>query len=350
VTTQTTPDRGRSDPPAIALIGCGAIARSFHLPALARDPRLLERLVLVDRDLDRARALGRDFGVSDVAADYREVIGRVDGAIVLTPHHLHFPIALAFLEEGRSVLCEKPLAEHAEEVRRLVAVARGSGAAVAVNNTRRLIPACAKAAELVRAGAIGRLCAIDFAEGDKFDWPSASSSTFGLHGSGKGVVLDIGAHIFDLVCWWAGGRPAVTGYRDDSYGGSEAVAHAEMELAGCRISVRLSWLSKLRNSYLLRGEGGTIEGGIYDWRKLTLTDARGRRRTVVAQPNVRTYPELARPLIDNFVDVLRGTAAPLVSGTDVLPSIELIEECYARRTRFPMPWDDTLDRILPAYA
>jgi predicted dehydrogenase len=333
----------------IAVIGCGAIARSFHLPALARDPAIRDQLILVDPDLPRARALADDFEVTEVASSHEEVLDRIAGAIILTPHHLHQPVALACISYGVPVLVEKPIADSAAAVRAVGLAAEQAGVPVAVNNTRRLIPSCGAIRDMIEAGAIGAVRSLDFHEGDPFDWPSASGSMFGRQGSGKGVLLDLGAHVLDLACWWTGGRPSVIRYLDDSSGGSEAVAQVDMEHAGCAVSVRLSWLSKLRNTYLVRGEEGTIEAGIYDWNTLTITTPDGARRSIKTGSEVRSYAALAEPLMANFLRTIAGEEAPLVSTGDVLPSIELIEECYGRRTRFTMPWNDTIDRILPQH-
>ena len=67
----STHSPGRSDtaPPRVALIGCGAIAENFHLPALARHRELLPELILVDPDQGRARRLADAFGVASIAPD-----------------------------------------------------------------------------------------------------------------------------------------------------------------------------------------------------------------------------------------------------------------------------------------
>ncbi|MBI4419846.1 MAG: Gfo/Idh/MocA family oxidoreductase, partial [Gemmatimonadetes bacterium] len=195
-----------------------------HVPALAEHPGVRDRLVLVDRDLDRARGLAGAFGVTSVAADYRDVLGRVGGVVIALPHHLHFRAALDCLRAGVHVLCEKPLAESAAEVAELVAAAEQSHVTLAVNNTRRLFPPSRKVHELLSEGAIGAVRFLGFYEGAKYGWPSASGFAFGLRGTAKGVLLDLGAHVLDLVCWWLGCRPRVTAYADDSFGGSEAVA------------------------------------------------------------------------------------------------------------------------------
>ena len=65
--------------PHIALIGCGAIAESYYLPALARHPRVLETLILVDQNIDRARKLAAALNVKQCFADYREVLFYIEG-------------------------------------------------------------------------------------------------------------------------------------------------------------------------------------------------------------------------------------------------------------------------------
>ena len=159
------------------------------------------------------------------------------------------------------------------------------------------------------------------------------------------MLLDKGAHVLDLVCWWLGGKPRLTSYEDDSFGGSEAVAKLSFEACDFRGKVHLSWLSKLQNSFRIQGESGSIEGGIYDWRTLNVSSRSGRKEIIRTNTELREISDLSSLLIDNFLNVITQGAPPLVSPGDVIDSIALIEECYARRARFAMPWHDTLQRI-----
>ena len=334
--------------PAVAVVGCGAIATMRHVPALARRPEVRERLVLIDRDLDRARGLAHTFGVSSVAADYRDVLTAVDGVVIALPHHLHFRVALDCLRAGVHVLCEKPLAESAVEVAELVAAAEQSQVTLAVNNTRRLFPPSTKVHELLREGAIGAVQFLGYYDGAKYDWPSASGFAFGLRGTGKGVLLDVGAHVLDLVCWWLGRAPQVTDYADDSFGGSEAVAKVSFAEGRTHGEVHLSWLAKLRNGFRIEGETGSIVGSVYDWRAIDLVSRSGKRKRIPLDSVIRTSGDAGRLIVENFLDVIQSGRPPLVSGRDVAPSIALIEECYARRRRFDMPWHDHGKQILHA--
>jgi predicted dehydrogenase len=193
---------------------------------------------------------------------------------------------------------------------------------------------------MLEEGELGALRRITYTMGEPFEWPAATGSYFGARGSCKGVLLDTGAHIIDLVCWWLGHMPRLIGYRDDSFGGTEAVAQIDMESKQCQASVRLSWLSKLDNRFRIEGERGRIEGAAYDWGRIEHTNASGRVRRVKTGAGHQTFDDFAAQLIDNFVDVLRGRARPLVEGREVLASVTMIDACYRSRQRFEMPWQD----------
>ena len=330
----------------IAVIGCGAIVDALYLPALRRLAPSLQ-LVFVDANADRARRTADGVNGSGWSADYRDVSDSVDGAIIAVPATLHHTVALHFLERGVDVLCEKPLALSRADAEELVQTADRCGSTLAVNNGRRLFPAFRDVARAVTSGEIGALRSIEMELGEAFDWPAASASYFGVAAGGRGVLLDIGAHIVDLACWWLGGQPSLLTYADDSLGGTEAYASLAFARGECTGRITLSWLSRLRNRFTIVGTKGTISSQMYDWRSYDLTSGGRTRRVHVATP-AKTMSDVSFAIVDNFVDVVAGRAQPLITGRDVLPSISLIEECYGRRQRVPMPWHDAMELILDA--
>lgn len=334
--------------PRLAIIGCGAIAETFHLQALLRHPDVARRATFVDRDAARARRLADMAGSTDVSTDADEALGRVDGAIVAVPHKYHHALSLAAVTRGVHVLCEKPVAETAAEVEELVAAATAAGVTIAVNNGRRLFPAFRAVREIVAGGELGEVTEMSLILGEKFEWPAASGDYFGVRAGGHGVLADTGAHVVDLLCWWMGGRPTLVRYEDDARGGTEAVAQLVVERAGTRGHVHLSWLGKLPNTFTVRGTRGSVEGMMYDWDTLTRVDASGRRQALRLPAPARTLNELGYGMIDRLIETVRTGAAPLVSAHDVLPSIALIEECYATRTLIDEPWHDVLMEVAHA--
>lgn len=329
-------------PLRVAVVGCGAIAEKYHLPALAQRAGLLKQIVLVDPDIPRATALAATLSGARVAKSYEHVLDDIDAAIIATPPSLHCRIAMLLLARGIHVLCEKPLAESAADAKAMIALAERSGALLCVNHTRRAFPALRRVKALLDSGAIGECIAIEHTEGARFNWPSASGWHFARSSVAKGVLFDQGAHVLDTICWWLGEKPAVVMCSTDSFGGPEGVASLVLRSGSCTINVRLSWLSKLRNAYRVTGTRGVIDGAIFDWRRVTVTDDRGRRRQLKVSADRGDYLEFGNLIVDNFLQAIRGRAAPLVPAAAVLPSIELIEECYRGASRMPMPWLETL--------
>ena len=327
--------------PRIAVIGAGAIADIFHLPALARRPEWRERLIIVDRDADRARAAAAKHGIARHETDYRQILGEIDGAVIALPHRLHVPVSRDCIARGIHVLCEKPLAEKAAEADDLARAAQAANVTLSVNNTRRLYPSTQAVHELISGGRYGDVTAIDFAEGAPFEWPAVGDGYFGVKAGGRGVLADVGAHAVDLVCWWLGGKPELLRYQDDSFGGTEATCEVTLRSGSAEARIRLSWLAKLRNTYrVCFASGYSVEHGIYDQRNPTLIAPSGRRSIIRTASGPATYPGFADLLVDNFVAVIQRRAEPLVPARAVIPSLAVIEACYARRTRFSMPWFD----------
>jgi predicted dehydrogenase len=322
----------------VAVVGCGAIAEMLHIPALARDAAVIREAILVDPDAARRERLAKHFGAGSTAADYREILDHVDGIVLAVPHHLHYPIALDALRRGRHVLCEKPVAEETSQVRALVAAAHDSGVSLAVNNTMRFYPSCRRVRELVQEGAIGEPRRLQFLMGEKFDWPAATGSYVGAGGTRRGVLLDKGPHALDLVCWWLGGRPALTRYQDDAAGGIDAVASVYFQHGACEGEVHLSWLSRYANTYRIEGTRGAVEGALFEWSSLTLEDERGRRRRLPLASTARDPADFGIEVMANFLSVVRGESEPVVPAAAVVDSIAMIEECYARREPYSMPW------------
>ncbi len=328
--------------PRLALVGCGAIAEQYYLPALTRRPDVLSQLILVDRDRARAEHLAKQFGVQRTSTEYADIIPEVDGAVLATPTHLHHPMAMQLLAQGVHVLAEKPLAENAEKAREMVDLAEGRGLILAGNYQRRLFPPLVKVKELLDSGALGDLRSIRYLVGELFDWEAVTGFRFSVGTTAGGVLRDRGAHVMYVLCWWLGGKPALVASQNDALGGPEAVADVRFEHKGCHGEVKLSWLSKFTPRFEVTGEKARVEGGIYDTDSVLLTTSAGQKKRLKLPASPRSYHDIAYGMVGNFIDAMEGSVPPLVSGRDALPSIELIDECYRAATPFEMPWYDVL--------
>ncbi|KFZ77315.1 dehydrogenase [Amycolatopsis sp. MJM2582] len=170
-------------------------------------PPLIPRLaVLGGRDEGRAKAAAERFGWEDVETDWRALIARddVDLVDICTPGDSHAEIAIAALEAGKHVLCEKPLANtlaEAEAMAEAAAKARANGVRSMVAFNYRRVPALAHARKLVASGALGEIRHVRSVYLQ--DWLSDAQApmTWRLHKdkAGSGALGDLGAHIVDAA-------------------------------------------------------------------------------------------------------------------------------------------------------
>ncbi|MCA9102348.1 MAG: Gfo/Idh/MocA family oxidoreductase [Planctomycetales bacterium] len=333
-------NRGGSSTPRVAIIGCGAIAERYHLPALAKLPGCSAKAVLVDPHMQRAREMADAFGVPDAVGDYRDVIADVDCAVLAVPHHLHYPLAMDFLSSGVHVLSEKPLAGSVAEANEMVEEARSRRVVLCVNQTRRLFPTYAAIHKILASGELGHPVSIRYLDGKQFHWPTASGFYFRQQPP-RGVLFDKGIHGLDAICWWLGGKPEVVSSQNDSYGGTESVAHVRLRHGQCDVEVRLSWLSQLDNTYRIECSNGVIEGGIENWDVFKVTTAGGHRETRRLGADERSYDDFGVRMLGDFFAAAANGSKPLVPAEETIDAIRLIDECYQQATRFDMPWCDT---------
>ena len=178
----------------------------FDLPAR---PRLR---ALAGRNLEAAGQTAERFEWESVTPRWQDLLGRddVDLIDVCTPGDTHAEIAIAALEAGKHVLCEKPLANTVEEAERMAkaaaAAAESSGVRAMVGFTYRRAPAVAYARRLVAEGRIGTIRHVraQYLQ----DWLSDADAplTWRLdkNKAGSGALGDIGAHIVDMAQFVAG--------------------------------------------------------------------------------------------------------------------------------------------------
>ena len=140
----------------VAIIGTGGIALANHLPgfAMCPDTRVAALCDADARVLEEARRVS---GVSVAETDYRRVVTRddVQAVVIATPNHVHAPIALAAIDAGKHVLCEKPIAMDLAEAKGMLAAAQKRGVRHMTAFTYRFVPAMRYMAHLVARGDVG---------------------------------------------------------------------------------------------------------------------------------------------------------------------------------------------------
>ena len=341
-------------PVRVAVVGCGAVTQSFHLPVLAGHERVTIT-ALVDRDVARARQLASLYGVLQTFSSADQIDTTVADAVLLaTPAFHHAPGAIDLMNRGLHVLVEKPMAlTHADGVR-MVAAARQHGVVLTVGLFRRLLPAIRLFRAALDAGQIGDVLNVTAEVGSAYTWQLTTIAGMRRQEAGGGMLMDMGSHVLDLLLYICDASPSLVEYADNASEGIETDCTIELGLsrrgAFVPAHVELSRTRTLDNSIRVEGARGTLEWKFGE-----------RMRILLHTPStfVDTVTSSARPCaiearwsdereqqgfegfraqIDDFVSAISDGTAAQLSGESVLPSVALIEQCYAQRVALPEPW------------
>jgi predicted dehydrogenase len=179
--------------------------RMFDLPLAP------EMTALAGRDRAKVTDAAERMGWASVETDWRRLVDRddIDLIDICTPGNTHAEIAIAALEAGKHVLCEKPLANTVEEAEHMAAAARkarGRGVRAMVGFTYRRVPAVALAKRLVEQERLGEIRHVraQYLQDWISDPEAPLSWRLDKDKAGSGALGDIGAHALDLAQYLTG--------------------------------------------------------------------------------------------------------------------------------------------------
>ncbi len=143
-------------PVRVGVLGAGRWAQMAHLPGWTRDPRS-EVVAICDVSEEPLQEAAVAFAIPHQSQNFQEIVQRddIDVIDVCTPSHTHFELAMAALEAGKHVLCEKPVAFDFRDTTRAAELARRNGLKTKLGFTFRYSPAMLYMKELVDQGFCG---------------------------------------------------------------------------------------------------------------------------------------------------------------------------------------------------
>lgn len=203
--------------------GQGAFIGAVHRIAARLDDRFELVAAALSSDPQRAQASADEIGVARSYASWDEMARAeaarddgIDAVSIVTPNHLHAPVATAFLEAGIHVICDKPLAMTLDEGEALAMLARDKNRLFALTHTYSGYPMMRHARELVEAGELGevRVVQVEYAQ----DWLAkpieltgenrqAAWRTDPKQAGRAGCLGDIGTHAYHLAAFATGMLP-----------------------------------------------------------------------------------------------------------------------------------------------
>ncbi len=295
----------------VGVAGVGYLGR-FHALIHARHPEV-ELVGVADTDPDTARRVAEEAGC-EAFTDSADLIDRVDAVSVVVPTTAHLAVTRPFLEAGRHVLLEKPIAASVEEGAEIVRLARDAGVVLQIGHLERFNAGVMALAQRIRSPR--------FIEAHRM-------SPFVARATDVDVISDLMIHDIDIVLSLidseirhisAAGAAVLTDHLD--------IANARLEFAnGAVANVIASRVSRERMRRIRVFEHHRYQS--LDFIEQTLDTAYPQEKPGEEWPEIvteRVAIEPVKPLdaeIDAFVRCIRSGEPPLVGGETGLRALEV---------------------------
>jgi UDP-N-acetylglucosamine 3-dehydrogenase len=307
----------------VGIIGLGLAGR-VHLDGWRATPDV--EVVAISDPSATARQGATDAGLKAYDDPFAMVAREgLDAVSVCTPPVAHGPLALACLERGLHVLCEKPLATSPAEGLGMLARAAEADRHLVLATKFRHVPDVVRARELIAAGDIGEVLTFDVVFSSVVDmskrWNVRPSE------AGGGVIIDNGCHAFDIVTFLFGpvSRVHATRLKAGQAIAVEDTATLLVEAGKAVIGrIDLSWsIATHRESYItVHGTQGTIEIG---WRGSQIRVGQG-----VPRPLGGGYDkhDAHRRMMGAFRDVAMHGRTPWITAREAMRTVAAVDAAY----------------------
>lgn len=333
---------------SVAIVGAGRVGQ-IRAEAIRRSN---DAVLAAVADVDRARAERLAQGThAEICTDWASVVARrdVNALVVATPTKFHASVAIAALEAGKHVLCEKPLGRNVNEARRMFDTARASHRFLKTGFNYRHMSHVRKARELLQDGVLGPLHFLRcrYGHGGRPGYESEWCTDAEL--SGGGVLLEQGIHIFDLVRHLLGEPSQLLAQTQRFYWNFPTVEDNGFCLlqtaSGQTAQIHVSWTQWVNIFELeLFGRDGylRLEGrdGHYGPQRLIW----GRRKPDHSRPEQKIFEFPADDSWElewrEFLDAIKHAREPGGSACDGLRAQQLVEAAYqsaAQRSWISIP-------------
>jgi len=181
-----------------AIFGTGFMGR-VHTEGIRRLGNV-EVAGIAARTAEQARKLADELSIERATGDYRELLAdsTIDAVHICTPNSLHFPMAMAALEAGKHVLCEKPLATSVVEARQMIGLAKERNLANCTFHNLRYYPQVQNMRRIREAGELGDVQVVQGTYSQ--DWLLYHTDwNWRIETGPSRAFADIGTHWCDMV-------------------------------------------------------------------------------------------------------------------------------------------------------
>ena len=195
----------------VAVIGCGNIANSAHIPAYMKNAEA-EIVYFCDILPERAQAAVEKYGCGKAVTDYHEILSdpEIEAVSVCVPNNSHAPIAIDCLRAGKNVLCEKPAARTYAEALDMQKVQHETGKVLNIGVVNRFNDSFNRIREYIQSGKLGEVFHVYVSYRAHRSIPGLGGAFTTKAIAGGGALIDWGVHFLDIVMYCCGGPPMIS--------------------------------------------------------------------------------------------------------------------------------------------
>ncbi len=328
----------------VAIIGTGKIS-PMHIGGYLKFPKRCKIVALVDIYPEKAKQKKAEYKLDcEVLDSHKKLLGRkdIDLISICTPPYVHCEIAKDFLDDGKNVIIEKPMAASLEECDIVLEAAKKSGAVLSVISQNRFKNSIWKLKKMIESGVAGKVL---HAQVDSFWWRGHCYYDLWWRGTWEkengGCTLNHAVHHIDILNWMMNGLPD----KVSAFLANVAHDNSEVEdLSSAILKYQEGALGNLTSSVVHHGEKQKI---VIQCEKAMLStpwevaccksredgfsviDKKGQKKIQSAYkaiPNLKFEGHTAQ--IDNVLTSIEKNEAPIVTGYDGRRALELIFAVY----------------------
>ncbi len=183
----------------LAIVGTGIIVKN-HIDAIIKMPDKIKIVAVCDINEEKAKTWGEELSVP-YFTDYKDIVANVacDAVLLNLPHGLHCDVSIYFLDAGKHVLVEKPMANTVEECDRMIEAAKRNNKKLAVGHIQRFQASIIYAKEMIESEELGKLCMYSEVRTIDYFLPNRPKWFTDKKMAGGGIVMNYGAHAFDKL-------------------------------------------------------------------------------------------------------------------------------------------------------
>jgi predicted dehydrogenase len=324
----------------VALIGLG-----YWGPNLLRNLLSIGEVEVIGCETDEKRLeeVRTMFPNTSYVTDCNTLLSDKDlkAVAIATPVGSHYPIAKAFLENGKDVFVEKPMTKSSREVKELIKIAEEKDAVLMVGHIFEYNDAVLKIGEIIRSGEIGEV-----------QYITSTRVNLGIHRKDANVLWDLAPHDFSILLNWLDSDPVAiaTTAKESIVDGIPDVAFIQTTFSsGVIANIQVGWLapSKIRETIVVGSKKMIVYNETNPREKIKIYDSGvdiedphdygefllSYRSGPIHSPTLSNREPL-RFEMNHFVECVRERKKPLTDGYNalrVIKAIEMAEESRKKR-------------------